>query len=147
VGFLSKVLGRARSARPAVAIAQVPTSRRGFRRLHIEQMEERRLMTASPITIGAVYFDPGTGFDETANTFRISYIGGAAGTELKTLVINTDKDGNGQLDPAETFFDTASGGLGVYGFHPFAQIDNGSGIVINSISVADGGTLLTLDLS
>jgi serine-aspartate repeat-containing protein C/D/E len=147
VGLLSNVFGRARTSRHAVAVAPAPTIRRGFRRLYIEQMEERRLMTASPITLGAVYFDPGTGFDETANTFRVSYIGGAAGTELKTLTINTDKDGNGKLDPAETFFDTASGGLGVYGFHPFAQVDNASGIIINSFSVADGGTLLTLNLS
>ncbi|HEY2838696.1 MAG TPA: SdrD B-like domain-containing protein, partial [Pirellulales bacterium] len=146
MGFLSNVFDRARSARQILAVEPSPTTRRGFRRLHIEQMEERRVMSAAPITIGAVYFDPGTGFDETPNTFRVSFVGGAAGTELQTLTINTDKDNDG-LGPADTFFDTAAGGLGVYGFHPFQQVDNGDGIIINSVSVADGGTLLTLNLS
>ena len=152
MGFFSNVFGLARHKRQAVEVAPVAARSRGFRRCRIEQMEDRRMMSAEPIKIGAVYYDPGTGFDETPNTIRVSWIGGAPGTELKKLIINTDKDLDG-LGPADTFFDIAPDGpgstvIGAYGYHPFAQqVDNGSGIVINSVHVVDGGTLLELDLS
>ena len=95
--------------------------------------------------IGAVYFEDADGQDLVGDLFEITFSGGAAGTQLSELTINTDKLGDG-LTIGDTFFDTADGGLGAFASSPFAIISQ-TGIDSVSADVADGGTLLVLHLT
>ena len=107
-------------------------------------MEERRLMAAD-VSLGVVYYDPASGEDNIPNTFQVQFDGGAAGTQLTHLVINTDKLGDG-LTNGDPFFDTAPGGPGVYGYHPF-QVVSTDGVTITSVNVQNGGQTLDLTFS
>ena len=108
----------------------------------IEPLESRQLLAAdfAPIHIGAVYFEDGSGKDDVGDVIEITFNGGAPGTQLTDLVIDTDKYGDG-LTIGDVFFDTepdapgafASGGL---------QILEQDGIDSVDVSVADGGTQL-----
>ncbi len=115
-----------------------------WRVCRLEQMESRHLLSVSiaPIQIGAVYFEDSSTSDQVGDLLEISFNGGAAGTQLAELRIDTDKLGDG-LGLGDTFFDTAAGGAGVYGHSPFAVLDQ-SGIDSVTAQVADGGTLLIL---
>jgi protocatechuate 3,4-dioxygenase beta subunit len=124
-----------------------------YRRCKFEEMEERRLMAADPIHIGAVYYEPASGQDKVPNTFTISWNGGVAGTELTHLEINTDVQGTGVLSDGDPFFNTTPNPPGVYGFSPFqVAATNGAqttspGIQITNVSVVNGGMSLDLDFS
>jgi hypothetical protein len=65
------------------------------RRCRFEAMEERQLMDADPIKLGIVYIEEDTGSDLHGDTFEIMFEGGAPGTELTRLVINTDRGQRG----------------------------------------------------
>ena len=112
------------------------------RRCRFEQIEHRRLLSAAPIEIGAVYFEDSVGADESGDVFEITWTGGAPGTQLTTLVIDTDKLGNGR-DAIDTFFDVASGGPGASGYAEMTILDH-SGIDSVDYSVIDGGMKLEL---
>lgn len=118
------------------------TSRR-YRRCHFEQMEARTLLSASPIQLGMVYYEDATGTDESGDTFELTFQGGAPGTQLTRIVIDTDKLGDG-LTIGDCFFDTDPGGIGAFGYGPFSVV-SATGIDSYSVSVADGGTKLVLD--
>ena len=115
-----------------------------WRVCRLEQMESRHLLSVSiaPIQIGAVYFEDSSTSDQVGDLLEISFNGGAAGTQLAELRIDTDKLGDG-LGLGDTFFDTAAGGAGVYGHSPFTVLDQ-SGIDSVTAQVADGGSLLIL---
>ncbi len=83
-----------------------------------EQLEIRNPLTASPLPVhlGSVYLEPASGDDSVPNKFLVSFQGGAAGTQLTQLVINGDKDQNGQFSSGEVFFDTAAGRMGRFRF-------------------------------
>ncbi len=144
MGFFSNVLrfGRRRST------AELKTALRSrdglYHRCRIEEMEERRMMAAD-VNLGVVYYDPASGEDNIPNTFQVQFDGGASGTQLTHLQINTDKAGDG-LTNGDPFFDTAAGGPGVYGFHPF-QVVSSDGIQITSVNVQNGGQVLDLTFS
>ncbi len=108
-------------------------------------MESRQLLsiTVAPIQIGAVYFEDSSPADQVGDLLEITFNGGAAGTQLAQLRIDTDKLGDG-LNMGDTFFDTAAGGAGVYGYGPFTVL-NHDGIDSVSAQVADGGTTLVLN--
>lgn len=113
-------------------------------------MEERRLLSVSPyqadpIHVGAVYYEDNIGTDIDGDVFDVTFYGGAPGTQLTRIVIDTDKAGDG-LSPADAFFDTAPGGLGVSGAAPFTIIDQ-TGIDSVIATVADGGTQLILEFT
>jgi protocatechuate 3,4-dioxygenase beta subunit len=74
------------------------------------------------------------------NQIEITFEGGAPGTQLSELSIDTDKEGNG-LSIGDCLFDTAPGGLGAYESHPLV-ITGSAGIDSIDSSVADGGTRL-----
>ncbi len=108
-------------------------------------MEPRQLLSAvpAPIHIGATYFEEANPYDSgTGNVFEISFNGGAAGTQLTELTIDTDKYGDG-LKIGDVFFDTAPGGIGAYGSSPFTIVSK-NGIDSVTADVADGGTKLVL---
>jgi len=117
-----------------------------WRRCRIEQIEPRQLLSfAPPIHVGAVYFEDSQGQDVVGDVLEITWSGGAPGTQLVELRINTDKLGDG-LTIGDCFFDTAPGGLGAFGSHPFRVLSS-TGIDSVSVEVADGGTLLVLRFS
>ncbi len=122
-----------------------PAPRR--RRYNVEKLERRQLMAAdaSPIQLGAVYFEDGTGEDQAGDTIEITFSGGAPGTQLTQLTIDTDKLGDG-LTIGDVFFDTAEGGDGAFQSFPFELAQN-SGIDSFSTSVVDGGTKLLLNFT
>ncbi|MCE9548646.1 MAG: carboxypeptidase regulatory-like domain-containing protein [Planctomycetia bacterium] len=111
---------------------------------HFEALEERRML-ASNIHLGAVYFDPTVGDDSVANTIQVSFEGGDAGTELKQIIIDGDKLGDGQLTLGDVFFDTAPGGMGAFLSAP-VQIQASQNFTVTNVSVADGGMKLIIDL-
>ncbi len=106
-----------------------------------EQIEHRCLLSASPIQIGGVYFEDSIGADNSGDVLEVTWEGGASGTQLTELTIETDKAGDG-LTAIDTFFDTKSGGLGVSGAADI-QVLESSGFSIVNIAVSDGGTALT----
>ena len=115
-----------------------------WRLCRLEQMESRRLLSVSPepIQIGAVYFEDSSTSDQVGDLLEITFSGGADGTKLAELQIDTDKLGDA-LGLGDTFFDIVSGGAGVYGYYPF-EVMASDGIDSVSVEVADGGTMLTL---
>ena len=113
------------------------------RRCLFESMEERRMLSATPIHLGAVYIEEDSGADHHGDTFQVLFEGGAEGTQLKRLVIDGDH-GPAGLSFGDMLFDTAVGGLGADGAFAF-QIVSASGIDRVTATVADGGTKLILD--
>jgi len=113
-----------------------------FRTCRFEQMEPRRLLSASfaPIQIGAVYFEDKSGGDETGEVIEIHWTGGAPGTQLTALVIEGDKLGDGP-DGGDAFFDTLPAEPGASGAVPLGILDS-TGIDSVTTSVVDGGTTL-----
>jgi serine-aspartate repeat-containing protein C/D/E len=116
-----------------------------YRKCRLEQMEPRMLLSASPIQLGMVYYEDATGTDESGDTFELTFQGGAPGTELTRLIIDTDKLGNG-LTIGDCFFDTEPGGLGAFGYGPFAVLSS-EGIDRYQVFVSDGGTKLVLEFT
>ena len=95
------------------------------RPMRLENLENRRLMVADPIQIGLVYLetdylesDQDMGSDSQGDRFLLSFNGGAPGTELRELRLTTDKDGDG-ISVGDPIYDTAPGGRGKNGSHPF----------------------------
>ena len=109
--------------------------------LRVESLEERRLLSASPIQIGAVYLEDSIGADTAGDVFEVTWEGGAPGTQLAELTVETDKVGDG-LTIGDSFFDIESGGLGVSGAVPLEILDS-TGFTIVSTAVDDGGTTIT----
>ena len=114
-----------------------------FHRCWFDQLEERRLLAAD-LYVGSTYFEPSSGDDSVGNLFQITFSGGAPGTELKRIVIDGDKAGDG-LSIGDTFFDTAPGGLGAFQHYPF-EIVSADGFTVTNVDVVDGSTKLTIDL-
>lgn len=121
-----------------------------------EQLEPRMLMAADAIQVGVTYLetdyletDSDAGNDSQGDRFILSFIGGAANTELSELRISTDKDGDG-LSIGDLIFDTKPGGRGKEGSHDFKLIRTESatgGQISASAEVADGGTELIIRLT
>ncbi|HEY2761193.1 MAG TPA: SdrD B-like domain-containing protein, partial [Pirellulales bacterium] len=113
-----------------------------------EQLEERKPLTANPfpdIHLGSTYLEPASGDDSSPNVIQIIFQGGAPGTQLTQIVINGDKDGNGQYSSGEVFFDTAPGGQGVFSSQPFHVIQS-NGFTVTGAQVTDGGQQLVINL-
>ncbi len=117
---------------------------RGSRCCRIEPLERRELLSLQPhpITLGVVYFEPAAGQDQLPNVFHVSFTGGAPGTRLVELVIDTDKLGDG-LTIGDALFDIAPEGDHAFGFSPF-HVVKAEGIDRVRAEVVDGGTTLRL---
>ncbi|MGQ9564540.1 MAG: SdrD B-like domain-containing protein [Thermogutta sp.] len=116
-----------------------------YRKCRLEQMEPRMLLSAAPIQLGMVYYEDATGTDESGDTFELTFQGGAPGTQLTRVIIDTDKLGDG-LTIGDCFFDTEPGGLGAFGYGPSAVLSS-DGIDSYQVHVADGGTKLILEFT
>jgi protocatechuate 3,4-dioxygenase beta subunit len=111
-------------------------------------MEPRVLLAGDliePIEIGAVYFEEASGEDTAADVIQITFEGGAPGTQLDQLTIETDKVGDG-LTIGDVFFDTQPGGEGAFGAVPLSIVDQ-TGIDSVDVTLVDGGTTLVLDFT
>lgn len=139
---MQKLLSRqARSTRK-------PQANTPWRICRFELMEPRQMLSAdiSPIHIGAVYLEDGSGLDQdTADQIEITYLGGAADTQLSQVTIRTDKDGDG-LTGGDPFCDTAAGGLGAYAPMDLEIVESNGFTVVN-VDYADGGTEITFTFS
>ena len=113
---------------------------RRFRILRCEQLEPRQMLSGTPLHVGAVYLEDHNENDAVPDTIEISFEGGAPGTQLTQLTIDTDKRGDG-LSDGDCLFDTAPGGLGAYQSQPLTVVSQ-AGIDSVTWEVADGGTLL-----
>jgi len=94
---------------------------------------------AADIHLGSVYYEDTTdGEDTTPDVIDITWVGGPPGTQLQSLTLNMDKNGNGVLDPGETFFDTAgvNFGVGQFGNSDLQLIANG--FTITSVTALGG---------
>ncbi len=111
-------------------------------------MEPRCLLSADflPIQIGMVYFENATAMDEVGDLFEITFSGGAPGTQLTELRIDTDPLGLGTGHYGVPFFHTAPGGPGVYGYAPPEVVRN-EGIGSVEFEVENGSTLLIIRFS
>ncbi|MEN6459310.1 MAG: SdrD B-like domain-containing protein [Thermoguttaceae bacterium] len=113
-----------------------------------EQIEARQMLSATvaPLHVAATYFEDSNNFDEpnvlqgtntaVADLFEVSFTGGADGTELTEIRIDTNN----------TFFNTASGGGGSYSSFPLTILSH-EGFDVVSSSVSNGGTELVFTLS
>jgi serine-aspartate repeat-containing protein C/D/E len=110
-----------------------------------ERVEPRCLMAAD-LQLGVVYHDKASGDDSVANTFTVSWSGGAPGTELKQLTITTDSKGNPTVQIGDPFFDTAPGLPGVYGWAPLSIVSH-NGFSVTGQNPALGSTQLVLNFS
>ena len=115
-------------------------------------MEPRELLsvTAPALNVGATYYEPHDGTDSAGNLFYFSWNGGAANTQLTSIVINTHKDlsvpQDANYDPTEgdAFFHIASGGpTGTLAGVPFSIVQE-SGVGSVTADVNNNSTLLTL---
>ena|GEM_PF-2663550 len=139
----------------------------------VEELEERRLMSANPIEFGSVYHENNVSNDMSPDTFIVSWNGGETGTTLDKIVISLDlakvtydsngvpdnkNVGNGLYDNGDGIFNTKASdqygfGAGVdadgnsyNGFHPF-NVDTqntSSGIRVTNYVVSDDQMTLTL---
>ncbi len=115
-------------------------------RLHrFEPMEPRLLFAVDGLHIGLTYLENDSGSDSSGDTFEILFEGGAPGTQLRQVIINTDRGPEG-LGGGDLIFDTVEGGLGAD--HAFGmQIVGQAGIDSVTWDVVDGGTLLVLNFT
>jgi protocatechuate 3,4-dioxygenase beta subunit len=122
---------------------------RTLRRCQIETLEPRRLLAgdlAPDVMFGSIYFEEATGDDSQPDVLEVSFVGGAAGTQLDRLTINGDKREDGSLTEGDVFFDTAAGGLGAF-HHGGLSIRSANGFTVNSVTVVDGGSQIIFDLT
>lgn len=114
-----------------------------LRRCRFEIMEERRMMDADPIKIGAVYIEEDSGSDLHGDTFEIQFEGGQSGSELTRLVIDTDHGPAGR-SVGDLIFDTIKGGWGADEAFGLSIVSK-NGIEDVQWHVEDGGTRLVFD--
>jgi len=106
---------------------------------------EPRVALAADIQLGMVYYEAAAGFDAVPNTFTLTFKGGAPGTQLVELVIDTDKEGDG-LTIGDVLFDTAPTGRGAFAASPLAIVSH-DGFSVTAEPVADGSQRLVLRFS
>ncbi len=121
---------------------------RKSRKHFVECMEPRTLMAADPLQIGAVFIEEDLGSDLHGDTFIITFQGGAAGTQLKRVVIDGDLNQPG-FGLGDLFFDTEESGRGAdhaFAFH-IDKLQTANPNASVKASVIDGTTRLVLDFS
>ena len=120
-----------------------------WHKCRIEHMEPRQLLSATPqLNLGAVFVELGKGDDTTGDAFEVTFNQGSGvsgSAKLTDLTINLRTDSSADK---YCFFDTQSGGKGVFGSSPFTLVgSNTVGLDTSNIQVSDGGTTLTLHFS
>ena len=111
----------------------------------VESLESRVLFNVDPLWVGGVYVEEDNGGDAHGDSFYVTFRGGAAGTQLTRLVIDTDQGSPG-FSTGDNLFDTILGGLGADNALPFKLelITSQSSNARVSAQVSDGGMQLIL---
>ena len=110
-----------------------------------EEMEQRTMLAADLLSLGAVYIEQDLGSDALGDTIEFSFSGGAEQTELRQIILSTDRIIPG-LSSGDVVFDVAPGGLGADGSSAFAVLQKPANATVSS-HVLDGSTQMTVDLS
>lgn len=111
----------------------------------VESLESRLLFNVDPLWVGGVYVEEDNGGDAHGDSFYITFRGGAVGTQLTRLVIDTDQGLPG-FSSGDNLFDTMDGGLGSDHSFPFkieSLTTQASNARVNA-EVTDGGMQLVL---
>ena len=130
----------------SVARDTAPRRPRQSRKIGVfEEMEQRTMLAADMLSLGAVYIEQDLGSDSLGDTIEFSFTGGAEQTELRQLVLSTDRVIPG-LSSGDAIFDVAPGGLGADASSAFTVLQKPVTSTISS-QVVDGSTQLTIDLT
>ncbi|MBP3692804.1 MAG: carboxypeptidase regulatory-like domain-containing protein [Thermoguttaceae bacterium] len=111
----------------------------------VELLENRCMLSASPLEVGAVYYEgtrteEGSGIDTAPDYLYVAFQGGAENTEMSQVTIDLARYGeSGRYN----FIDQ---GQGTYGSIDF-KILAGEGFEVTNYEISENGTLLTIDLS
>lgn len=111
----------------------------------VESLESRVLFNVDPLWVGGVYVEEDNGGDAKGDSFYVTFRGGAAGTQLTRLVIDTDQASPG-FSSGDNLFDIVEGGLGsdhAFPFHLESMNAQSSNARVNA-AVTDGGMQLVL---
>ncbi|MHB8972532.1 MAG: SdrD B-like domain-containing protein, partial [Pirellulaceae bacterium] len=147
MGWFSKLLSKSRRRRSLAKQRAVRGEVHLERHCAFEVMEPRRMLSASPLTLGTIYIEEDLGSDLHGDRFEVQFAGGAADTELTRLVINGDRGAPG-FSMGDVIFDTLPTGYGAdaaAGFH-VEQLTASNPNAHVEAHVNDGESLLTLDL-
>ena len=112
----------------------------------VELMEPRCLLTAAPLSVGAVYVEEDLGSDEHGDLFFITFEGGADGTQLTRAIIDGNQNGQ-EFGVGDVFFDTRpsdESDLGADDAFDFV-IHDADGIDSVEQTVIDGTTSIELN--
>ena len=111
----------------------------------VESLESRVLFNVDPLWVGGVYVEEDNGGDAHGDSFYVTFRGGAAGTQLTRLVIDTDQGSPG-FSSGDNLFDTIDGGLGADHAFPFKleSLTAQSSSARVSAEVSDGGMQMVL---
>ncbi|MDR3110826.1 MAG: hypothetical protein LBU65_14250 [Planctomycetaceae bacterium] len=129
----------------------VVSSKFATRVCQFEQLESRELLSINPlspppeINVGIVFvenYNPSAGHSNDGDLFTVTWNGGADGTTLDRLEIDTS------TAAGQVFFSILGNFVGDYNnFAPFAIFQNDGGIGVSVGGVEDGGTLLILNFT
>jgi serine-aspartate repeat-containing protein C/D/E len=144
MGILKKLANRVFGSLPK----GIETKHESLRRCYFEVMEERRVLSASPVVAGITYREGDGGLDTQPDYFEVSFQGGSNTTQLTSFTINGDRNQNALRDYGDIFFDT--NGIGAGGSFPF-QFDPSRSVGVSSSDIAsytvsDDGLTLTVNL-
>ncbi|MEC7565491.1 MAG: SdrD B-like domain-containing protein [Planctomycetota bacterium] len=114
---------------------------------HFELLERRCMLASDLLNLGVVYHERDLGSDISGDTFEVTFAGGAAGTQLTRLIVNSDHEQLG-FGSADIIFDTETGGRGAD--HAFAftvrELVTHNPLATLTSQVTDGGSALIVDL-
>ena len=148
MGLLNNIFGSTKSTHRASSGSR-KHARRGIVRGQVEVLEPRQMLSSDgvvpDILLGSVYFEEATGDDSQPDVIEVTFVGGAEGTTLNSLVISGDKRLDGLTD-GDIFFDTEDGGAGAFKAVGLSIVD-ATGITVESVSVVDGGTDIVITFS
>ncbi|MEI7460930.1 MAG: SdrD B-like domain-containing protein [Pirellula sp.] len=114
----------------------------------VETLENRTLFNVDPIWVGGVYVEEDQGGDSHGDSFYVTFRGGANGTQLTRLVIDTDQGAPG-YSSGDNIFDTVESSSSLGADHAFPyKLESITAVSPNArviVEVSDGGTQLVLN--
>ncbi len=110
----------------------------------VEVLEHRCLLSASPLDVGAVYYEgtrteAGSGVDTAPDYLYVAFQGGAEGTEMTQIQVDLARYGQ---DGRYNFIDQGEGAYGSIQFKILAA----EGFTVKDYEISRDGTLLTINL-
>ena len=123
------------------------SSTKSVRRSTIESLETRVVFNVDPLWVGGVYVEEDNGDDAHGDSFYVTFRGGAVGTQLTRLVIDSDQ-GTPGFSNGDNFFDTIENVASLGADHAFPyKLESLTAASPNarvSATVTDGGMSLVL---